>query len=353
MKLILFPRYTKTGPSSRYRFYQYIPLLAYNNIEVHPFFDKHYVATKSLKNVQGIIYVCKLYAKRLYHMFRLSSEDVVFLQYEFTPFLFFNTWFFRIKKINYIVDYDDAVFHDYDQNKNILVRVFLKNKISKVIANAQAVITGSPYLTKYALKYNSNVHEIPTSINFSKYQPNAVISDNEKLIIGWIGSSTTSFHLRKVLDAFHILKEQGVNFEVRLIGYDKKEKINFENLPIKVIKWKEDTEIEELNKFNVGIMPLVDYPYAHGKCAFKLIQYMAMGKPTISSAFEANKKVDRNNENLFADTLEEWVKAFLLIHNNKSKYMNVGKRNREVIKNYYSIQSNNSIYQEIIDSIKV
>jgi glycosyltransferase involved in cell wall biosynthesis len=101
----------------------------------------------------------------------------------------------------------------------------------------------------------------------------------------------------------------------------------------------------------VGIMPLINFPFARGKCAFKLIQYMAMAKPTVSSPFQANKKVDRNNENLFAESTNDWVNAFLQIKNNRTYYNGVGLRNREVIKKYYSVQSNIDTYKKVIKSM--
>jgi glycosyltransferase involved in cell wall biosynthesis len=240
MRIVFFPKYTKIGPSSRYRIYQYVPYLEYHNIKIQPFFNEDYVPAQSLRTTKGIFYVLKRYVIRLYHMLRLKRDDLVFLQYEFTPYLIFNTVFFKIKKVSYVVDYDDAVFHDYDQHKNPLIRNLLKNKIASVMTNAKAIITGSPYLTEHAQKFSNNVVEIPTSIDFENYKIDTSKDESETFVIGWIGSSTTSFHLRKVLEALHFLKAQQIEFELRLIGYDQREQIDFKDLPVKVIKWDKD-----------------------------------------------------------------------------------------------------------------
>ena len=79
---------------------------------------------------------------------------------------------------------------------------------------------------------------------------------------------------------------------------------------------------------------------------------MAMAKPTISSSFEANLKVDMNKENLFADTTDEWVHGFKKIIKNKSYYRNVGLRNRKVIENEYSIQANYIKYINLLEFLK-
>ena len=351
MKIKIFPKYTPKGPSSRYRIYQYLPYLTNYDIEIFPFFDDNYNPAMSFKTVNGFFYACKCYIKRLLNILKIKSKDIVFIQYEFTQFLPFNALFFKLFKIRYIVDYDDAAFHDYDQNSNIIIRKILKTKIAIVIKNAKYVITGSPYLTEYALKFNSNVIEIPTSIDIDKYRIEKSQEENS-FTIGWIGSTTTSIHIEIITKALEVLKNRNVDFKLNLIGYHN-EKINLHGLPVNIIKWMPETEIAELNKFDVGIMPMIDLPFVRGKCAFKLIQYMAMAKPTISSRFDANLKVDRNNENLFADNTEEWVYAFEKLIANKTKAKEIGARNREVIEREYSIQVNKNKLINIIELVSL
>ena len=77
-----------------------------------------------------------------------------------------------------------------------------------------------------------------------------------------------------------------------------------------IYDWEEETEVRYLKTCDVGIMPLSDEPFNRGKCGFKLIQYMACGLPTISTPMEANVKINRDGNNLFATTPEEWLALF-------------------------------------------
>ena len=351
--LKFFPKYTNKGASSRYRIYQYQDYFRHYNCVINPFFDENYIPALSYRNIKGLLYLSKLYLKQLKKMCLLKPSDVVFVQYEFTPFLPFNTLFFKLFKIKYIVDFDDAAFHGYDQHKSRVVRGLFKSKIATVIKHATHVVTGSPYLTSYALKYNKNVTEIPTSIDFSKYKIRELELNNDKIVIGWIGSKTTSKNLLELIPTFNKLQEEGVNFELRFIGFNTALVKEFDKLPLTIVNWTNDTEVEEIQKFTVGIMPLEENPFNKGKCAFKLIQYMACAIPTISTPFESNIKVDRGNGNLFAANNDEWFLAIKKIKANAEVFRGIGLNNRNVIEKHYSIQANYSSYINIFKTIKM
>jgi len=345
-------KYNQIGPSSRYRLYQYIPFLKKYNIESNSFFDENYKPGYSYKNLKGLSYLIKIYLKRFKLLLKISFKNQpVFLQYEFLPFIpqFF---LFKLLNIKYVVDYDDAVFHDYDQHSSSLIRSLLGNKIKFVIKNAKHVITGSPYLTEYATKFNSNVTEIPTSINIEKYKLKDYNITNPEYTIGWIGSKTTSKNVLLLIPVFEKLIELDYKIKLAFIGFDEDLKSKFTHLPVEFIKWSSDTEVKNIRTFDIGIMPLEENLFNKGKCAFKLIQYMACGIPTISSDFAANRKVDRNNQNLFAYTNIEWLDAFKQSITNQDQFNKIGLNNRIIIEQDYSIQSNLKYYEAIFDKLK-
>ena len=77
--------------------------------------------------------------------------------------------------------------------------------------------------------------------------------------------------------------------------------------------WQEHTEVDLINTFDVGVMPLPDDDWARGKCAFKLIQYMACGVPVVASPVGANADVVTAECGLLANTPEEWVQALRVL----------------------------------------
>lgn len=71
--------------------------------------------------------------------------------------------------------------------------------------------------------------------------------------------------------------------------------------------WSEGTEAAEIQQFDIGIMPLSDDLWEKGKCGYKLIQYMACGKPVVATPVGVNKMIVRQGVNGFlANTEAEW-----------------------------------------------
>jgi glycosyltransferase involved in cell wall biosynthesis len=355
MKLTFFPKYSAKGPSSRYRFYHFVPMFKKNGFEIktYPLLDDEYLNTISKNESYSKFKYIKLFFNRIILVFKLSKNDIVFVQHEFFPFVpaFFEWYLTSIVGVKYVLDYDDAVFHNYDTHPNLIIRFLFKKKIPYVMKKASYIITGSPYLTRFAAKYNDNVIEIPTCIDIEKYKTKVKTygeSSDDYLTIGWIGSKTTSVNILEIIPALKRFNSE-YKMKLNLIGFDENLLNQFKGLNYQIIDWSSNTEVENIKKFDVGIMPLIFNPFINGKCGFKLIQYMACGIPTISTPYEANVKINRSMNNLHATTNDDWYNAFKKIFENRKFYKDVGLENIKIVENYYTIQVNENCY---IDTFK-
>jgi glycosyltransferase involved in cell wall biosynthesis len=316
--------------------------------EVFPLFTDDYIYNLYGGKKKSLLQICKCYLKRIWQILtEIKKNDILFIEYELLPYLpaVFEKHL-NLLGIKYIVDYDDAIFHNYD---NKFVKLFLRNKIRKVIAYSQQVITGSPYLTKFAQKYGLNVIEIPTSIDTEKYD----LKYNDKkdetnFTVGWIGTPSTSGNLLLIKNALLFFIEKHPEVNVKFIGMSE---AIAESLGFPSIAWDAQTEIDVISSFDVGIMPLENNSFNRGKCGFKLIQYMACAKPTISTPLEANIKINRNKKNLHANGEKEWVEALENIYDNRNYFVGVGNENRKIVEKYYSIAENSVKYKLIFQRL--
>lgn len=353
--IIFFTKYTKKGPSSRYRSFQYkIFFESHFNLQYHPLFDDNYIQNLYTNKKTNYYQIVKAYLSRIFQVLKqIGTNKLVVIEYELLPYfppileyLLYKT------KVKIILDYDDAIFHNYDLHPNRLINYLFRNKIYKIVKYANIVITGSPYLSSHLNKFTTNIVEIPTSINFANYTSRFKLdSIKNDIIIGWIGSKSTSKNILNIIEVIKITHKLNPKITFKLMGFDYNLKSQL-NLPnVEFYNWSAQEELIFLKEIDLGIMPLEDTPFNRGKCGFKLIQYMAMGKPTLSTPLEANVKINRNNNNLFATSKEEWVICINKFISDISFYREVGLKNQKIVEEYYSVEANSIKYIKIFNQL--
>jgi len=353
MNILLMSRYDNLGASSRYRCYQYINYLNIEGIEISvaPLFNNDYLKDLYNKNKRNFYKILKAYIRRIVDLYKARKYDLIWLEKEALPWL--PVWIeysLALSKVSYIVDYVDAIFHNYDKHKLKLVQWVLGSKIDFIMKKAKAVIVGNDYLFERANKIGvKKVYNIPTVVNLDKYKIFSKNScDNDIFTIGWIGTPITSHYLNLILPA---LKYILINKEVRLKLIGAKRKKFLEDLPIEYISWSEDTEVKEIQKIDVGIMPLPDNHWEKGKCGLKLIQYMACGKPVIGSPVGVNKKIIEHGINGFlAQDNNEWIWAIEKLIDDAKLRKKIGRAARMKEEKEYNLSITAPLIRKIIIS---
>jgi len=252
--------------------------------------------------------------------------------------------------VPYVADYDDALFHRYDCHANPWVRRLLGQKIDSVMRHAAIVIAGNNYLAERAYRAGANrVEIIPTVVDTERYQPKQK-AVGEVPIVGWIGTPQTSRYLKPLLPVFESLKNE---MPVRFVAVGANPE-DFEGTPVEAWPWSEETEVESVQQFDIGIMPLVDSPWERGKCGYKLIQYMACGVPVVASPVGVNLEIVVSDKNgLFADSVGEWDKALRTLINVDSEVRKrMGGAGRARVEEWYSVQAQasrllNKLYEAV------
>lgn len=339
MKVLYLTKYTRLAGSSRMRSYQYFPYLekAGMQVTVKPFFDDAYL-TDFYAGKKNISAVLKSYFKRLWVLFSVFSYDRVVIEKEIFPFLpALAEWMLKLLGIQYIVDYDDAIFHHYDQSSNPIIKKFLGNKIANVMRFSGTVVAGNQYLADYAaLSGAKNIEIIPTVIDLERY-PIKQNVDDEQFIVGWIGTKTTfEKHLLPCKDWIKALQIQEPNIRFHIVGITEDMDLGKN---VKYIRWTEETEVAEILKMDIGLMPLQDSKWEKGKCAYKLIQYAACGIPGVASDVGMNREVTVPGETgILASADEEWIQAIKTLKSNTELRHQMGRNARKKVEERYCIQ---------------
>lgn len=91
-----------------------------------------------------------------------------------------------------------------------------------------------------------------------------------------------------------------------------------------------------------------DDAWARGKCAFKLIQYMACGVPVIASPVGANVDVVGTECGLLAATENQWLEALRTLRDKPGRAAEMGRAGRERVERNYSLRGNLPVLAEVI-----
>ena len=109
-------------------------------------------------------------------------------------------------------------------------------------------------------------------------------------------------------------------------------------LPVRYVPWSRAAENDFLASLTVGLMPLEDGPWERGKCSFKMLQYMAAGRPCVVSPVGMNRDVLAQGEiGLAAVTHAEWVEAISSILADRSGAVQLGAAGRALAQQQYSL----------------
>ena len=313
-RIIAFLKYGDEAASSRQRFLQYDRALkeAGYEVEYQSLLDNGHMRRLADGRTVGKMSAAVAYGRRLGAVFRARSFDLAWVQYEFFPFLpgFTETLATVLARQPIVVDYDDAIFHRYDENGSRGFRHILDGKLEPLLRRAAACVCGNLYLRDYAAHF-CRTEIIPTVIDTSIYLPERDRQNRDgHVVVGWIGSPSTWPNVRPLLP---LLAKLAVShgIKVRAIGAGKAAEADcFPGLQL--VEWNEYTEISELQRLDIGIMPLLDRPFERGKCGYKLIQYMGCGLPVVASPVGVNSEIVTSGvTGLLATTEQEWHSALL------------------------------------------
>jgi glycosyltransferase involved in cell wall biosynthesis len=349
MNVLALTRYSALAASTRQRFTQFFPALREAGIDVtlSPLLGDDYV--KNIGGKKSISTMMEAYGRRFIELaFQARSYDALWIQYEVFPFL--PGPFERVLAMTrrpYLVDYDDAIFHNYDLSGGSFRRWALSRKLVPLLTHAHACVAGNTYLATYAERYCPEVVIIPTVVNTNRYCPL-----KERLAgplrVGWIGSPSTWRYVEPLLPTIiPVLQRFGA--ELNVVGAAP----TVQQTGIKFFEWSEDTEIAAVQSFDIGIMPLSDDPWARGKCGYKLIQYMSCGVPCIASPVGVNADIVTPGEDGFLATgAEEWISALTILLSNADLRIRMGESGRSKVISRYSLKSQVDPISSLIGSLK-
>ncbi|MFM7217718.1 MAG: glycosyltransferase family 4 protein [Bacteroidota bacterium] len=353
--LFLVPYPIGQAPSQRFRFEQYLPFLTKSgfDITISSFLDLSAWRILYRKgNFPGkVVGLIRGYLRRLSDLISLYRYDMVFVHREASPFgpPWIEWVVARLFRIPMLFDFDDAIWLPNTSRSNSALASKMKSfsKTATICKWSHAVIVGNEYLAAYARLHNQNVFVIPTTIDTVGLHNAVVKHENARLVVGWTGSHSTLPLLLPLLPVLKRLRQE-VDFELRVVC-DEDPGLDLSGVVF--VPWTKEDEIEQLMKFDVGIMPLPDNQWTRGKCGFKALQYMSLGIPALVSPVGVNAEiVDHGINGLHCTTDEDWLQGLRRLSEDRAFLKSLAVHCRPKVEQYYSVNSQAGRYLSVLQS---
>ena len=344
--LFLTPYPLQVAPSQRFRFEQYFTILQERGftIDHSSFLQSHnwqifYKSGNFFTKLKALI---NGFLTRLLDLGRTIDADYIFIHRELTPIgpPIFEWIIANIVRKKIIYDFDDAIWLTDKTSEGKFEKIIRwRSKVKSICKWSYKVSVGNEYLSSFALAHNKNVIINPTTLDTLLHQPLPKIKDDKQTVkIGWTGSRSTLKYLKEIESALLALENTLPQVSFLVIA-DEKPDLKLKRLQF--LPWNKQTEIEDLNQIDIGVMPLPSDPWTQGKCGFKALQYFALGKPAVVSPVAINKDIVTPKINgYWASSQQEWIDALTTLVKNKHLREELGAKGIETIHKKFSVLAN-------------
>jgi len=346
MRALFFLLDGETNASSKHRVLQYFPYLRKHGIQpraIRPVPEPAYqrlIERGGRTAMSKAVFYSLFFATRLIAVQSAEQADVVVIQRDLFPFgppILERLLARRTARLVY--DTDDATYlRPAFTPHTPFQRLRHFDKVADLVRRARWVSVASEPIAAWARHYNSNVSVLPMAVDLAEYdRARRPPGPADPVVLGWAGTAAGLRYLEALAPVLRQVAER-YPIAVRVIsgGYAR---VCLPDLPVEARPWRADSALEDLAGFDVGLVPLDDTPFERAKFPFKLLQYLALGVPSVSARVGlACKVVEHDRNGLLAGSPDEWVDAVSSLIESVALRKKLAKNGRETVSASYTIE---------------
>lgn len=247
-----------------------------------------------------------------------------------------------------LFDFDDALdLPPPGRDAGARARERYARNFRATVGAADLVLCGNAELARRAGHPHAEI--LPTSVDTARFRPGAV-APADGPVLGWVGYSDNLRYLEQLAPVFERLREKYPGLRL-VVGCDRPPSIG--TLPVEFRRWSLDRELSIFDGIGVGLMPLEDDEWTRGKCAFKALQYMALGIPAVASPVGANREViDEGVSGYLPGDPASWSRALDRLLSDAAHARAIAAAGREVVERRYSLEAISRRLVAILDAVR-
>jgi hypothetical protein len=283
---------------------------------------------------------------------RAAKSDAVLIQKKLLA-----AWKLRLlpPSVPVAYDFDDAVFEvspveaaRYGNDKAARRAEGRRRRLRAVLGRAALVLAGNRFLLDHAARLappgaTPRIELLPTGVDLAPFPEERVRaaaarrgSSAEGPRIGWIGSRASLRYLGALAGPLRTACARVPGARLVQVCNDF---LDLPGVPTEKVAWSAEREADDLLGFDVGLMPIDDRPFSHGKCGLKILQYQAAGVPVVCSPVGANRDIVENDvTGLFASGDAEWTQAIVRLLTDRERARRLAAAGRGRVEALYSAE---------------
>jgi len=319
----------KYFPSSRFRVRQYIEPLRALGIDVaehYPLLNKYH--TKRVWPL-GLL-------ARLPGLLAARTGAITWFERELAPGKYTLESYSGTRRL---LDVDDAIWLN---GPNFSERLALL---------CDGVVAGNEFIAEYYRQLGARVWTIPTSLDTTQWRP-ARSGTTDHWTIGWTGTSSNLKFLYAIEEALADFLAAHHDARV-LVVCDRRPQ--FKLLPPerwRFVPWTPAGEVRLVQAMDVGLMPLPNSEWTRGKCALKMLMYLACGIPAVVSPVGVSEEILRLGEvGLSARDANDWFVNLDRVYADRELAAQLGAAGRKLVEERFSVQANVPRLAQVIEEI--
>lgn len=347
MRALFFLLDGESNASSRQRVLQYVPILREHGIEARisrpvpePLYQR-LVEQRRRPTDKALFYALFLASRARDVLAESTKADVVVIQRDLFPFG--PPWLERLlarRNPHLVYDTDDATYlRPGFTPKTPFQHLRRFDKVIEVVRRSRWVSVATEPIATWARQYNPNVSVVPMAVDLREYdqaRQNQNRNPNQ-VVVGWAGTAGSLGYLEKLAPVLReVARRHDIVVRVISGGYSC---VRLPGLQLDARPWRADSALSDLASFDIGLVPLDDSPFEQAKFPFKLLQYLALGVPSVSARVGTAASVIRHADNgCLAATHDEWRDALETLITDAGKRQNISEAGRATVAQSYTLE---------------
>jgi glycosyltransferase involved in cell wall biosynthesis len=320
-------------PSRRFRVSQFIAPLARQGIDLTDYYPRVGKYTPAPLPQLGFAWTAGKLLARLPGVAAGRASDITLLQRELIPG---RRTFEKFAGRRLLFDVDDAVWLDQRSGS-----------IEGIVGDCRGVIAGNEFLADYFRSRGARVWVVPTSVDTEVWRP-APKREQGEWLVGWSGTASNLKYL-------YALEEPLADFLARhpaaklLVVSDRAPR--FEMIPRdcwRFERWSAAEEVRQVQRMDIGLMPLASTDWERGKCGCKMLTYMAVGAAAIASPVGVGGEILKQGEvGCAAVSTNDWYNALARLYDDRALASRLGAAGRVLVEQRYSVHQSAATLADI------